>query len=286
MLKNKLEEEIRIAMLELQERRLLPCLNAEQLQVLRIKVDRSKDSSADFSTGLPMQIAALLNISPLETAELFAGRLRENLQSFAELDVASPGFINFVMSQKSLVQVIQGLYTIGSSEFEKKASGGSAEEIAATDETFLFQYAHIRSCSLLELLQQPVLNYADGEEADPLIDKKCWADSLTAFANSTEPLEAIFLEADEKLVSAEREVLICLDAFSNMLVRFKEKKDRAIIFKYATELALAIQKFCGRFQPAKLEREILIARFGLLLASKSILSQTIRAAGLVPAEKF
>jgi arginyl-tRNA synthetase len=286
LLKNKLEEEIRIALLELQESGLLPLLNDEQMQSLRIKIDRSKDRTADFATGLPLQLAALLRISPLETAELLAGRLQANLLNCAELRIASPGFLNFVMTQKCIVQVLQDIYTSNASEFGKRASGSKAEESAVNDATFMLQYAHIRACSLLELLQQPVLNYVDGEEADPLIGKKCWADSLSAFAHSTQPLEAIFLEADEKLVLAERELLICLDAFSSMLVRCQKRKDPAIVFNYATELALAIQHFCERFQPVKLEREILIARFGLLLASKSILSQTIRAAGLVPAEKF
>lgn len=287
MLKKKLEDEIRTALQELFEQGPLSALNVERLNSLLVKVERSKKNEfGDFSTGLALQIAAITEIPAMDLADQIAARLRLRLQSFAELSVSSPGFLNFKLAEQTLLNVLQSVHLNYADSLEEQECRILAERTNIDEKSFQIQYTHICCCGLLKALTEPLLNCLDQREDEALINKMHWQESIGAFKNSTVIFELLFADADEKLNSCMRDLLIMLDSFESTLARAHRIGDVKLMLSYSLSLSQMITQFCSFLQPARQKLDVLTARVGLLLAAKIILANAIKAAGSLPASRF
>lgn len=77
-----------------------------------IRVERPKDEQfGEYSTNVALVLSKLAKKSPMEIAELLKGRLFDGAQSennsFQKIEVAQPGYLNFYLSQKEIISVVE-----------------------------------------------------------------------------------------------------------------------------------------------------------------------------------
>lgn len=79
----------------------------EESDMPSVKVEVPKDkNNGDFSTNAAMVLTKLARRNPREIAELIIEKLDKEKASVSEVSIAGPGFINFKMESKELLNVI------------------------------------------------------------------------------------------------------------------------------------------------------------------------------------
>jgi len=99
MIKQLLREKIKVSLINLSGKNSLPKFDFPD-----IKIDCPEDeSNGDYSTNVAMQIAKVVERSPMEVADLIvSGIEHKNSEVFEKIWAVSPGFINFFLSQDFL----------------------------------------------------------------------------------------------------------------------------------------------------------------------------------------
>ncbi len=110
MLKQELTGCLRQAVLEAQERDALPPATLPE-----VLVEHSQAAEhGDFASGLPLKLARAMKMSPMVIAE----RISEHMSAPVEIGkvlIASPGFINFILSDDWLSRQVQSILDAGES---------------------------------------------------------------------------------------------------------------------------------------------------------------------------
>ena len=106
-MKATLEQKIKDALGALQQAGELP-----DFVLPEIRVERPKDDQfGEYTTNIALVLSKLVKQSPLEIANLLRDRLFDGAQSenrsFQKIEVVAPGYINFYVSQKELVSVLE-----------------------------------------------------------------------------------------------------------------------------------------------------------------------------------
>ncbi|MFC0445470.1 arginine--tRNA ligase [Pseudidiomarina halophila] len=104
-MKEQLEQLLAAAVATLKEQGTLPADLSP-----RIQLDRPRDKShGDFATNLALMLAKPAGMNPRALAEALLAALPEN-DLIADANLAGPGFINFVVSQKQLIEQLEHAY--------------------------------------------------------------------------------------------------------------------------------------------------------------------------------
>ncbi len=110
MLKQKLTACLQQAVLQAQERDALP-----PAALPEVLIEHSQTAEhGDFASGLPLKLARAMKMSPMVIAE----RISEHISPPAEIGkvlIASPGFINFILSDDWLSRQVQSILDAGES---------------------------------------------------------------------------------------------------------------------------------------------------------------------------
>ena len=110
MLKQELTRCLRQAVLEAQERDALPPATLPEVLVEHSQTPEH----GDFASGLPLKLARAMKMSPMVIAE----RISEHMSPPVEIGkvlIASPGFINFILSDDWLSRQVQSILDAGES---------------------------------------------------------------------------------------------------------------------------------------------------------------------------
>ena len=110
MLKQKLTACLEQAVLEAQERDALPPATLPEVLIEHPQTAEH----GDFASGLPLKLARAMKMSPMVIAE----RISEHMSPPAEIGkvlIASPGFINFILSDDWLSRQVQSILDAGES---------------------------------------------------------------------------------------------------------------------------------------------------------------------------
>ena len=110
MLKQELTGCLRQAVLEAQERDALPPATLPEVLVEHPQTAEH----GDFASGLPLKLARAMKMSPMVIAE----RISEHMSAPVEIGkvlIASPGFINFILSDDWLSRQVQSILDAGES---------------------------------------------------------------------------------------------------------------------------------------------------------------------------
>ena len=110
MLKQKLTACLQQAVLEAQERGALPPATLPEVLIEHPQTVEH----GDFASGLPLKLARAMKMSPMVIAE----RISEHMSPPAEIGkvlIASPGFINFILSDDWLSRQVQSILDAGES---------------------------------------------------------------------------------------------------------------------------------------------------------------------------
>ena len=110
MLKQKLTACLQQAVLEAQERDALPPATLPEVLIEHPQTAEH----GDFASGLPLKLARAMKMSPMVIAE----RISEHMSPPAEIGkvlIASPGFINFILSDDWLSRQVQSILDAGES---------------------------------------------------------------------------------------------------------------------------------------------------------------------------
>jgi arginyl-tRNA synthetase len=110
MLKQKLTACLQQAVLEAQERGALPPATLPEVLIEHPQTVEH----GDFASGLPLKLARAMKMSPMVIAE----RISEHISPPAEIGkvlIASPGFINFILSDDWLSRQVQSILDAGES---------------------------------------------------------------------------------------------------------------------------------------------------------------------------
>ncbi len=110
MLKQELTRCLRQAVLEAQERDALPPATLPEVLVEHPQTAEH----GDFASGLPLKLARAMKMSPMVIAE----RISEHMSAPVEIGkvlIASPGFINFILSDDWLSRQVQSILDAGES---------------------------------------------------------------------------------------------------------------------------------------------------------------------------
>ena len=110
MLKQELTRCLRQAVLEAQERDALPPATLPEVLVEHSQTPEH----GDFASGLPLKLARAMKMSPMVIAE----RISEHMSAPVEIGkvlIASPGFINFILSDDWLSRQVQSILDAGES---------------------------------------------------------------------------------------------------------------------------------------------------------------------------
>ena len=104
MLKVKIENLIRRAVEELQDQEKIPKTNLP-----KIKIEHPREKShGDYATNIAMVISKQTNKSPLKIGEgLKSQILKLKPDLFEKIEVVPPGFINFFLSEKTLIRQLK-----------------------------------------------------------------------------------------------------------------------------------------------------------------------------------
>ena len=80
-----------------------------KLQTVNIHIEHPADlSNGDFSTNIAMGLAKNLKKSPLAIAEELSKKINENLPNYLQITkTANPGFINFWLNNKALLNTVE-----------------------------------------------------------------------------------------------------------------------------------------------------------------------------------
>jgi arginyl-tRNA synthetase len=74
---------------------------------MEVELRRPEEQFGDFSTNIAMQLAGKLGKPPLEIAETLAKDLKNDLKDTADAATIKPGFINFTLTDKALLQSLK-----------------------------------------------------------------------------------------------------------------------------------------------------------------------------------
>ena len=101
MVKQKIEEAVKEAIKDLQKSKKLP-----NFELSEIKIEHPEDKNhGDYSTNIAMIIAKIIKKNPIEIAETINLEIKKNkIKFFSKIEVVSPGFINFFLSQSVLLE--------------------------------------------------------------------------------------------------------------------------------------------------------------------------------------
>ncbi len=98
-----------------------------------ILVEIPNDSShGDYSSNIAMQISKELSKNPRETAEEIISGL-ENMEYIEKVEIAGPGFINFYVSDKYLIDVLKEIKEVGDKYGRNNTLKGKKVIIEYTD---------------------------------------------------------------------------------------------------------------------------------------------------------
>jgi len=124
-----------IIMKEKLEAQIKDVLNTLGLPEVSFVVEHPADlSHGDYSTNVAMLAGKTQGVNPLELAEKIAGVLRQNQSdSLSQIIVAKPGFINFFLSNKFLVESIGGILKRGSKFGSNDSLAGQKTIVEYTD---------------------------------------------------------------------------------------------------------------------------------------------------------
>ena len=64
----------------------------------------------DFSSNVAMVLAKKNNLNPRNFSEQIKDLLKNEIKDFADIAVAGPGFLNFKLSTKTWIKIIQNIY--------------------------------------------------------------------------------------------------------------------------------------------------------------------------------
>jgi arginyl-tRNA synthetase len=108
IIKDKIADCLKQAIIQLQITE-----NCDILPTINLTIEHPQNPAhGDFASGLPMKIAGILKSSPLSIAE----KIVNNMPSCPEISmisIASPGFINFTMSDSWLVKQVDTILSYG-----------------------------------------------------------------------------------------------------------------------------------------------------------------------------
>ena len=82
----------------------------------------------DFASSLPLKLARATRISPLTIASEIAGLMAPSPE-VARIDVAPPGFINFILSSSWLTSQVDSILAAGDSYGNSNLGGGSRGQL-------------------------------------------------------------------------------------------------------------------------------------------------------------
>ncbi|PJZ70222.1 arginine--tRNA ligase [Leptospira perolatii] len=75
---------------------------------LKIRIEYSREESfGDYSTSFALENSKLLGKKPMESAQSLVGLLQSKTDLFEKVDCTPPGFVNFRISPKYLIQVLE-----------------------------------------------------------------------------------------------------------------------------------------------------------------------------------
>jgi arginyl-tRNA synthetase len=107
--KEKIKEIIKKAILELQKRE-----NWSDFEMPQIEMDYPKNEAfGDYSTNVAMILAKILKKNPVEIAELLKPSFRKFLKLGFRIEIVTPGYINFYLSEKYLQNKIEEINKLG-----------------------------------------------------------------------------------------------------------------------------------------------------------------------------
>ncbi len=98
-----------------------------------IRVESTNDSShGDYSSNVAMQLSGILGKNPREIAQVLVDSF-ENGEEIERVEVAGPGFINFYVSNKYLVNEANEILRLGEDYFKFDVKNGKKVVIEYTD---------------------------------------------------------------------------------------------------------------------------------------------------------
>lgn len=121
-IEDTLKEEIKRAILEAEL-----CTEAE-LPAFVLEEPRDK-AHGDFATNIAMQLARVAKQAPRQIAEKIVARLDREKAQVAEIEIAGPGFINFIMDESYLDDVIPTILQQGADYGKTEAGKGQKIQI-------------------------------------------------------------------------------------------------------------------------------------------------------------
>ncbi len=245
-------------------------LIANELTV-EIKVKRVKDTNqGDFSTNLPMLLARNSNYSGLQLADFITKNIPFHA-AIKKIEIAGPGFINFFIDEKAQAQVIAEVLQkgelFGQSDVGKDSKAAStcwplwelAKEKSKDNKISSIQYAHARSTSVLQQLQDFGLN-CDEEKG------------LAQINTLVEPQEM---------------------ALISHLGRYPEVKEAAAstgeprkLLNYLSELATGLHSYFNTVQLLCEKKSMRSARLCLLKALRQVLQNGLQSIGISTPESM
>ncbi|MBE9515220.1 MAG: arginine--tRNA ligase [Chloroflexi bacterium] len=110
MLKQELTRCLRQAVLEAQERDALPPATLPEVLVEHSQTPEH----GDFASGLPLKLARAMKMSPMVIAERISQHMSPPVE-IGKVLIASPGFINFILSDDWLSRQVQSILDAGES---------------------------------------------------------------------------------------------------------------------------------------------------------------------------
>ncbi|OQX00733.1 arginine--tRNA ligase, partial [Candidatus Parcubacteria bacterium A4] len=145
MIKKEIKRLIKAAIRELQMEKLFP-----DFEMSRIEVDSAiEDIFGDYSVNTAMRIAKEIKKSAMEVALKITEELkfldREN-RLFEKVEAVEPGFINFFVSKKNLLNFLNDFVAKGKYSFEESGKGKTIViDYSSTNIAKSFGVGHLRS---------------------------------------------------------------------------------------------------------------------------------------------
>ena len=108
IIKDKIADCLKQAIIQLQRTE-----NCDILPTMNLAIEHPQNPAhGDFASGLPMKIAGILKSSPLSIAEKIVSQM-PSCPEISMISIASPGFINFTLSDNWLVKQVDTILNCG-----------------------------------------------------------------------------------------------------------------------------------------------------------------------------